>query len=196
MFVSVNHRFLLIIRTKFNKNWLISTFYIHFLICTNKLPYHLRLFCVNNYFVCFCNHQNSPYAIKLFDKILQKHPSSPRSIYGKALALDYLADQRRSNDILQQALKFYTQLFNMRNVPNALFEVAAERCINRMRFVGNGISKYIHKWIYLWVLIPGQYKNAINVHKLLIQRFPDSPKYSSDLAVTYLTINRFVCFIL
>ncbi|KAJ8923777.1 hypothetical protein NQ315_010359 [Exocentrus adspersus] len=91
--------------------------------------------------------KNSAYAIKLFDKILQKHPSSPRSLYGKALSLDYLADQRRSNDILQQALTYYTQLLNVQDVPNALFEMAAERSINRMRFVG-------------------QYRNAINVHKV------------------------------
>ncbi|XP_018578910.1 aspartyl/asparaginyl beta-hydroxylase isoform X1 [Anoplophora glabripennis] len=114
---------------------------------------------------------NSAYAIELFDKILQKYPSSPRSIYGKALSLDYLADQRRSNDILQQALKFYMQLLNTEHVPKALFEVAAERCINRMRFVG-------------------QYRNAINVHKLLVHKFPDNPKHSNNLAVTYLTINR------
>ncbi|KAJ8934850.1 hypothetical protein NQ314_013121 [Rhamnusium bicolor] len=114
---------------------------------------------------------NSAYAIKLFDKILQKYPSSPRSIYGKALALDYLADQRRSNEILEQALKIYIHLLNTENVPHALFEMAAERCINRMRFVG-------------------QYKNAIMVHKQLIKRFPNNPKHTNDLAVTYLTINR------
>lgn len=123
-------------------------------------------------FVCFffCN-QNSAYAIKLFDNILQKYPSSPRSIYGKALSLDYLADQRRSNEILQQALNHYTQVLNTENVPDALFKMVAERCINRMRFVG-------------------QYRNAINVHMQLIKRFPDNPKHLNDLAVTYLTINR------
>ncbi|KAJ8972011.1 hypothetical protein NQ317_000657 [Molorchus minor] len=116
--------------------------------------------------------QNKPaFAIKLFDNLLQKYPSSPRSKYGKALALDYLADQKRSNEILEEALNYYIELLNTENVPDALFIEAAERCINKMRFVG-------------------QYANAIYVHNLLRKKFPNIPKYSNDLAVTYLTINR------
>nr|XP_023017025.1 aspartyl/asparaginyl beta-hydroxylase [Leptinotarsa decemlineata] len=36
----------------------------------------------------------------------------------------------------------------------------------------------------------GQYSNAIMVHKLVIDRFPNTPKYMNDMAITYLTINR------
>ncbi|KAG5879021.1 hypothetical protein JTB14_009659 [Gonioctena quinquepunctata] len=82
-----------------------------------------------------------------------------------------MADQKRCNSLLEQALKLYLQLLRSRNVPNSLFKMAAERCLNRMRFLG-------------------QYSNAILVHKLVIDRFPDTPKHLSDMAVTYLTVNR------
>ncbi|CAG9828779.1 unnamed protein product [Diabrotica balteata] len=121
-------------------------------------------------FVCFYN-QNTSHALALFDKILQKSPSSPRALYGKALTLDLLADQRRSNEILEKALQLYITLLKTDSVPVALFLEASERCINRMRFLG-------------------QYRNAIQIHKLIIDKFPNTPQHLNNLAVTYLTINR------
>ncbi|XP_056646936.1 aspartyl/asparaginyl beta-hydroxylase-like isoform X3 [Diorhabda sublineata] len=114
---------------------------------------------------------DTSHAIVLFDKILQKFPFSPRSLFGKALALDILADKKRSNDILKKSLHIYVQLLQTKKVPPALYQLAAERCINRMRFIG-------------------QYKNTIAIHKLIINRFPNDPKHLNNLVVTYLTINR------
>ncbi|CAG9828777.1 unnamed protein product [Diabrotica balteata] len=114
---------------------------------------------------------NTSHALALFDKILQKSPSSPRALYGKALTLDLLADQRRSNEILEKALQLYITLLKTDSVPVALFLEASERCINRMRFLG-------------------QYRNAIQIHKLIIDKFPNTPQHLNNLAVTYLTINR------
>ncbi|XP_057665787.1 aspartyl/asparaginyl beta-hydroxylase isoform X1 [Diorhabda carinulata] len=114
---------------------------------------------------------DTSHAIVLFDKILQKFPFSPRSLFGKALALDILADKKRSNDILKKSLHIYVQLLQTKKVPPALYQLAAERCINRMRFIG-------------------QYKNTIAIHKLIISRFPNDPKHLNNLVVTYLTINR------
>lgn len=82
-------------------------------------------------------NQNNALAIALFDKILQKFPSSPRSLYGKALALDDLADKKRSNEILEKALQLYEKVLKADKVPTALFNLVADRCINRLRFLGN-----------------------------------------------------------
>jgi aspartate beta-hydroxylase len=57
-------------------------------------------------------------------------------LYGKAQALDVLADQKRSNEILQKAIATYFKLLDLEDVPDPLFEAAAERCINRLRFMG------------------------------------------------------------
>ncbi|XP_019869478.1 aspartyl/asparaginyl beta-hydroxylase isoform X2 [Aethina tumida] len=114
---------------------------------------------------------NAAYAIKIFDAILEKFPSSPRSLYGKALALDRLADQKKSNEILQKAITLYMDLLNNPNIPDALFQLTAEQSIKRLRFMG-------------------QYRKAISVHQALIARFPESSNYLNQLAVTYLTINR------
>jgi aspartate beta-hydroxylase len=114
---------------------------------------------------------NTAYAIKLFDVLLQNYSSSPRSLYGKAQALDVLADQKRSNEILQKAIATYFKLLDLEDVPDPLFEAAAERCINRLRFMGN-------------------YNRAVDVHLKLIARFPEEPKYRNQLVVSYLTVNR------
>lgn len=85
----------------------------------------------------FFYNKNPAYAVKLFDKILEKFPSSPRSIYGKALALNRLADQKRSNEILYSAIRMYTKLLNMPDVPDDLYQEAVEKSIKVMRFVGS-----------------------------------------------------------
>lgn len=52
-----------------------------------------------------------------------------------------------------------------------MYLLVADRCINRMRF-------------------KGQFGRAIAVHKEVINRFPNEPKYRNQLAVTLLTMNR------
>jgi aspartate beta-hydroxylase len=44
-------------------------------------------------------------AIQKFDKILQSHPNSPRALWGKGLATDKLAERKRSNSLLEEAIK-------------------------------------------------------------------------------------------
>ncbi|XP_064215545.1 aspartyl/asparaginyl beta-hydroxylase isoform X3 [Tribolium castaneum] len=114
---------------------------------------------------------NTAYALKLFDALLQNYSSSPRSLYGKAQALDVLAEQKRSNELLQKAIEAYLKVLDLDQVPDILFEAAAERCINRMRFIGN-------------------YNRAIEVHYKLIARFPQKTHHRNQLVVSLLTINR------
>lgn len=74
--------------------------------------------------------------------LLQQFPSSPRCLYGKAQALDLLAEEQRSNEFLQKAIQLYLRVLNAKDVPDALFQVAADRCINRMRFIGKMVILY------------------------------------------------------
>ncbi|KAH1023489.1 hypothetical protein HUJ04_012686 [Dendroctonus ponderosae] len=114
--------------------------------------------------------KNAAYANKMFEALLEQYPLSPRSLYGKARALDILAEKKQSNDLLYEALTFYARVLNAPKVPDRLFIISAERHIDRARFMG-------------------QYKKAIAVHWQIIDRFPDNSTYLNNLAVTYLTVN-------
>lgn len=110
-------------------------------------------------------------ALVRFNKILDAHPKSPRALFGKANCLDQLADKERSNELLRKSIDVYLKILNMEDVPDILYQQAAERCINRMRFIGF-------------------YGRAISVHNLLIRRFPDEIKFRNQLSITYLTVNK------
>ncbi|XP_066158756.1 aspartyl/asparaginyl beta-hydroxylase isoform X2 [Euwallacea fornicatus] len=114
--------------------------------------------------------KNAAYANKMFEALLDQYPLSPRSLYGKAKALDNLAEEQQSNDILSEALTYYLRALNTPSVPNRLYIQIADRYINRARFIG-------------------QYKKAIAVHWQLIERFPENSSVLNTLAVTYLTVN-------
>jgi len=73
--------------------------------------------------------------------------------------------------LLQEAIAIYQQVLKTENVPDALVQATAERCIDRMRF-------------------RGLHSQAVSVHKLLINKFPHTAKFANHLAVTYLTINK------
>lgn len=128
-------------------------------------------------------------ALTQFAAILKVNPRSPRATYGRARALDQLAEQRQSNQLLTEAITNYQKLMSFDGVPPALFKMAADRCINRLRFMGMRMS-------FIFVIyskvkhFPGQYSKAIEVHRLLITKFPDEVIYRNQLAVTYLTTNR------
>lgn len=65
------------------------------------------------------------------------NPMSPRARYGKARALDQLAEKKHSNSLLQEAIDAYENVLSLgASVPDKLFVEAAERCVNRMRFKG------------------------------------------------------------
>ncbi|KAL3290047.1 hypothetical protein HHI36_023418 [Cryptolaemus montrouzieri] len=107
----------------------------------------------------------------MFEKILEKYPSSPRGFYGLAQSLDVLAEIKKSNELLEEAITNYLKVSELKNVPAALYKIALERCIDRMRF-------------------RGRYGKAVAVHLKLIDSFPEEPKYRNQLAVTYLTVGR------
>uniref|UniRef100_A0A182WL94 Aspartyl/asparaginy/proline hydroxylase domain-containing protein n=1 Tax=Anopheles minimus TaxID=112268 RepID=A0A182WL94_9DIPT len=111
-------------------------------------------------------------ALAIFDLIILRKPNSIAALVGRARCLDALAEQRRSNTILTDAITAYRKVIEHElAVDDATLKTIAERCIDRMRF-------------------QGQHAKAIEVHQVLIRRFDDEPHYRNQLAVSYLYMNR------
>lgn len=78
--------------------------------------------------------------IAKFQMELKRNSSSSKALYGLAMALDRLAEIKQSNIKLQESIEAYVQfLKNGGNVSDHIYQVAGERCINRMRFKGNSL---------------------------------------------------------
>ncbi|XP_053674416.1 uncharacterized protein LOC128724720 [Anopheles nili] len=111
-------------------------------------------------------------ALAAYDRIIVQQPNSIAALIGRARALDALAEQRRSNSILTEAITAYRKVLEQDlAVDDATLKSMAERCLDRMRF-------------------QGQHAKAIEVHKMLIRRFDHEPLYRNQLAVSYLYMNR------
>lgn len=77
-------------------------------------------------------------ALTQFERIRQTYPTLTAAQYGIAKALDNLADLKQSNGLLRRAIEEYEKYINMDGQLNDTeFKMAAERCIERMRFIGN-----------------------------------------------------------
>lgn len=96
-----------------------------------------------------------------------------KEIYEKAKTIDTLADKEQSNVRLAQALAMYKDLITIHGAKlnDTIFKEVAERCIERMRFVG-------------------KLKAAAEIGRKLIERFGNELKYRNQLAVTYLLGNQ------
>ncbi|XP_052894756.1 aspartyl/asparaginyl beta-hydroxylase-like isoform X3 [Anopheles moucheti] len=117
--------------------------------------------------------ENKPQeALAIFDRIILRKPNIIAALVGRARCLDALAEQRRSNTVLTEAITAYRKVLDQElAVDDATLKTVAERCIDRMRF-------------------QGQHAKAIEVHKVLIRRFDNEPQYRNQLAVSYLYMNR------
>jgi len=71
-----------------------------------------------------------------YDDILGRYPRSPRAQFGKAQALNALANRRRSNAILEQAIGECVKVLELDNVPKELFIKAGTLCADRQSFRG------------------------------------------------------------
>lgn len=115
--------------------------------------------------------QNAELSLSLYTKLMEQMPNNVLIKHGRAKALDHLAEKKRSNDLLQDAITSYIDLLQSSDISNDLFVQVADRCIDRIRFRGH-------------------YNRAVQVHKQIIERFPNSAKFRNQLAVTLLTSNR------
>lgn len=94
-------------------------------------------------------------------------------MYQRAKSLDAQAEKEKSNKKLLEAIEGYKELIitNGDLLNDTIFIEIAERCIERMRFIG-------------------KMKQAVDIHYKLIHRFDDEPSYRNQLAVTFLLANR------
>jgi aspartate beta-hydroxylase len=92
---------------------------------------------------------------------------------GKARALDAISEIEKNNRLLIEAISLYTSLIENHNdqLSQEVFQTIGERCIDRLRFLG-------------------QYESAVKIHEYLIRRIDDGPQYRNELAITYLLMDR------
>ncbi|XP_054741160.1 protein starmaker isoform X2 [Anastrepha obliqua] len=117
--------------------------------------------------------ENYAEAIKRFDQLARQYPDKPQVFLAQARLLDKQADRKHSNDLLSQALQAYKRYLALDSAitDNVEFRIVAERCIERMRFMGHHMQ-------------------AVPIHRQLIKRFADEPNVRNQLAITYLLQNR------
>ncbi|XP_049309751.1 serine-aspartate repeat-containing protein F isoform X2 [Bactrocera dorsalis] len=117
--------------------------------------------------------ENYALADKRFAELVQRFPDRPAAFLGQARLLDKMSEQQRSNNLLNQAIQAYKRYlaFGDDITDHAQFRKAAERCIERMRFMGHHMQ-------------------AVPIHQLLIARFTNKPDVRNELAITYLLQNR------
>ncbi|XP_054089651.1 uncharacterized protein LOC105209240 isoform X2 [Zeugodacus cucurbitae] len=117
--------------------------------------------------------ENYAIAVKRFAELVQRFPDRPAVFLGQATVLDKLSERQRSNTLLTQALLAYKRYFALGNAvtDHAQFRATAERCIERMRFMGHHMQ-------------------AVPIHLQLIARFINEPDVRNQLAITFLLQNR------
>lgn len=77
-------------------------------------------------------------------------PNSTAVWHGRALALDTLAALKKSNHLLTRAIDSYRKAVEFGgNLDNEVFKMLAERCIDRMRFIGWFRFKYSCLFMYV-----------------------------------------------
>ncbi|XP_032229282.1 aspartyl/asparaginyl beta-hydroxylase isoform X3 [Nematostella vectensis] len=106
-------------------------------------------------------------ALRYFRQLVEEHPKSPLALYGKAVALDKLADQRRSNDLLQECIQNYRKIPELPDCPAELKKIALVRMAGRLSFLG-------------------RMRQAAAALEKVASLFPSDVKVLKDLGVQYL----------
>lgn len=96
-----------------------------------------------------------------------------KELYDKAKEMDVSSEKEKSNKKLLEAIGMYKTLIEQYEdkLNDTIYKQVAERCINRLRFMG-------------------KLKSAVDIHYKLIRRFVDEPSFRNQLAVTFLLGNR------
>ena len=115
--------------------------------------------------------KNYQQALDAFNVFLKHHPTDPLALYGKAKALDELAEQQRSNPLLHQVIDAYQKICQQQECSNDLRKTAYLRLADRMSFVGH-------------------HNKAITVLQKLTAHFPGNVDILNKLGVQYLITNQ------
>ncbi|TDG47046.1 hypothetical protein AWZ03_006483 [Drosophila navojoa] len=118
------------------------------------------------------NTQNHANALRAFNTLTHTYAHKPLAHLRRAQALERIAELRRSNQLLVDAVESYKRYlaFN-ESITNFDYRTAGERCIEHMRFLG-------------------QTQPAVVIHELLIERYPDEVQLRNQLSLTYLMSNN------
>lgn len=127
----------------------------------------------------------------MFEKLLKYQPESKAALLGKANALNKLSVLYKDNNLLREAIQIYEKLLLDKNLmieEDSLFEKIGVVCVDRMTFLGNVFRFYLMNVTILELI--GNFNRAIEVQKVLMDRFPEKVDHRNQLAIIYLMINR------
>ena len=71
-------------------------------------------------------------ALNVYDKLILENTLSPLALFQKAETLNLLAQLERSNTRLEQAISTFRQVLTLAKVPDKLFRIAGNKCVNEM----------------------------------------------------------------
>ncbi|XP_037520324.1 aspartyl/asparaginyl beta-hydroxylase [Rhipicephalus sanguineus] len=113
--------------------------------------------------------QSPEKALEKFKQLLQTDPQSPIASYGKALALEKIAERRKSNSILEQSIQAYLDVMKLPS--RELYLRAGNKAVDRMRF-------------------RGFFTKAIKLQAEMSNKFPEDVGIKNQMAVSYLMIGQ------
>ena len=129
-------------------------------------------------------------AILIFEFILKTSPDSPRALYGKAVALDGLAEAQHSNKLLEECIHYYKKVgMDSPSASAAIQMKALERLADRALFRGNyqlstkALYKLYHELqpnhqpmahrLGVAYLTASQYKKGRTHFEQVLEKWPD-----------------------
>lgn len=96
-----------------------------------------------------------------FNKILTKYPNSPRANYMKADVLMKMADEQKSNQILEEGITIYQKVLDQKDVPNELLIQAGKKLAEKQLFRGE----------FLWLFNGGYRESPKELQKIFVKHF-------------------------
>uniref|UniRef100_A0A0R3RSC5 Asp_Arg_Hydrox domain-containing protein n=1 Tax=Elaeophora elaphi TaxID=1147741 RepID=A0A0R3RSC5_9BILA len=110
-------------------------------------------------------------AIAIFENVLRANPDSPRAHFGIARANDIRSEIESDLSLLNIAISEYQEVLDIDDTPDALFNQAAYRLIDRARFRG-----LLHR--------------VLQAQRSLIDRYPDDLQLYNNQGLTFLMMGR------
>ncbi|XP_030829722.1 aspartyl/asparaginyl beta-hydroxylase isoform X2 [Strongylocentrotus purpuratus] len=110
-------------------------------------------------------------ALYKYEDIIKRFPDSAKVLMAKAKLLDGLAEERRSNDLLDGAILSYRQAADAPNCPRDIHRAALARMADRLSFFGKSAK-------------------SIQVYQELVKEHPDDNESKKNLAVQYLIVGK------
>ncbi len=111
-------------------------------------------------------------ALEKFNELLKRLPQSPRSLYGKAIALEHIADKRNNVKVLDSAIEHYRKVSIDSFLAPAIIK---EACLIQLVTLLNKRERY---------------EEAITACERLYKIDPENDGYAIQLGLIYIKANR------